>query len=66
MERNIYLTSPSGPVDCANSFFEALELAYKLSGRSASPLLAPSEIECVNTGERFNAATIASWWRKLG
>jgi hypothetical protein len=53
-------------VGCANSFYEALEVAHKLSARTSSPLLAPSEIECLNTGERFNAATIESWWRKLG
>jgi hypothetical protein len=67
MERNFYLTrSLSGPVGCANSFFEVLELAYKLSARTASPLVVPSEIECLNTGERFNATAIESWWRKLG
>ena len=67
VERNFYVArSQSGPVGCANSFFEALELAYKLSTRSASPLFVPSEIECLNTGERFNTAAIESWWRKLG
>jgi hypothetical protein len=63
----IYLTrSPSGPVGCANSFIEALGLAHKLSEHTQSPLLVPSEIECLNTGERFNATAIESWWRKLG
>jgi hypothetical protein len=67
MERNFYLTrSPAGPVGCANSFYEALEHAHKLSAQPASPLLMPSEIECLNTGERFNTAAIESWWRKLG
>jgi hypothetical protein len=67
MERDIYLTrSPAGPVGCANSFYEALEVAHKLLRHSPSPLLAPSEIECLNTGQRFDAAAIESWWRKLG
>jgi hypothetical protein len=67
MERNIYLTrSPAGPVGCAHSFYEALEIAHKLLAHTASPLLAPSEIECLNTGERFDAADIEWWWRKLG
>ncbi len=67
MERNIYLTrSPSGPVGFANSFYEALELTHKLSTVGASPLLVPSEIECLNIGERFDAAVIISWWRKFG
>jgi len=67
VERNFYLVrGQSGPVGCANSFFEALEIAYKLSARTASPLLIPSEIECLNTSERFNTAAIESWWRKLG
>jgi hypothetical protein len=56
MERHLYLTrSRSGPLCCANSFFDALELAYKLSAHTSSPLLAPSEIECLNTGQRFDA-----------
>jgi hypothetical protein len=55
MERNFYITkSPAGPVGCTNSFYEALEVAHKLSAQPASPLFAPSEIECLNTGERFN------------
>lgn len=67
MQRDIYLTrSPSGPVCCAGSFYEALDLAHKLSKRTASPVLAPSEIECLSTGERFDATVIESWWRKLG
>jgi hypothetical protein len=61
MEYNIYLTrSPSGRVGCANSFFEALEFAHKLSTHTLSSLLATSEIECLNTGECFNAAVIES------
>jgi len=67
MERNIYLTrSRSGPLGCAESFYEALEIAHKLSASTISSLLAPSEIECLNTGQRFDAAAIESWWRKLG
>jgi hypothetical protein len=67
MGSNFYLRrSRSGPLGCANSFFEALELAHKFSARTSSPLLAPSEIEWLNTGERYDAATVESWWRKLG
>jgi hypothetical protein len=67
MERNFYVArSPSGPVGCTNSFYEALEVAHKLSAQPASPLFVPSEIECLNTGERFNTHAIVSWWRKLG
>jgi hypothetical protein len=68
MEPNFYITrSPSGPVGCTNSFYEALEVAHKLSAQPAtSPLFVPSEIECLNTGERFNTRAIESWWRKLG
>jgi hypothetical protein len=67
MEHNFYgARSPAGPVGCTNSFYEALEVVHKLSAQPASPLFVPSEIECLNTGERFNAAAIESWWRKLG
>jgi hypothetical protein len=62
-----YVTrSLSGPLACADTFHEALTLAYEFSARTSSPSLVPSEIECLNTGERFDADAIVSWWRKLG
>jgi len=59
MERNFYITrSPAGPVGCTSSFYEALEAPHKLSAQLALPFV-PSEIECLNTGERFNTGASA-------
>ena len=67
VECRIYLTrSLSGPLCCANSFFEALEFAYKLTARTSSPLLVPCEIECLNTGQRFDYTKTVPWWDCFG